>query len=80
MFLLMFFVSSDLLFCVALMLGNKKKVGGNKLVNMEVIYIWNLVLPKTVLSVLQCEVLSSHARGSSFLKLNKTILPHNIPY
>jgi hypothetical protein len=62
-------VSSNLLpFSVDLILGNKKKSGGDK--SREYwgyLILESLVLPKTALLLLQCEVSRYHASESSFL-------------
>jgi hypothetical protein len=79
-----------------LILGNMKKAGGAKPGEyggggVDLI-LESLVLPKTALLILQCEVLHCYARGTSFLfpktevlldkffEPNETILPLNIPY
>jgi hypothetical protein len=78
---------------VDLILGNKKKSGGdNSGEDGGDLILKSLVFRKTALLILQCEVSHRHARGTSFLfpdtevLLNKffesyeTILPRNIPY
>jgi hypothetical protein len=66
---------------------NKENMGGDLILE-------SLVLPKTALLILQCEVSHCHARGPSFLfpenevlllvdeffEPNETVLPHYIPY
>jgi hypothetical protein len=85
--------SNHLLFSVNLNFGNKKKSGGDKSGEYggDVI-LESLVLPKTAVLMLQCQISRCHARGTSFLfpetevllneffEPNETILPHNIPY
>jgi hypothetical protein len=77
---------------VDLILGNKKKSGGDKSGKYRgELILESLVMPETALLILQCEV-SRHARGTSFpfpetevllnkfFEPNETIHPHNIPY
>jgi hypothetical protein len=64
---------------------NQENTGGDLILE-------SLVLPKTALLILQCQVLCCHARGTSFLipetavlldkffEPNKTVFPYNIPY
>jgi hypothetical protein len=61
-------VSSDLPFSVDLILGNRKKSGGNKSGEYGGgdLILESLVLPKRALLILQCEVSRCHARGTSF--------------
>jgi hypothetical protein len=87
-------VSSNLLlFNVNLISGNKKKSGGDKSGEYggDVI-LESLVLPRTAVLMLQCEVSRRHIRAVDFLfpkteflldeffEPNETILPHSIPY
>jgi hypothetical protein len=66
-------VSSNLLaFSVDIILGNKKKSGGDKsgeYVGGDLI-LESLVLPKTALSMLYCEVSRCHARRTSSISWN----------
>jgi hypothetical protein len=87
-------VSSNLLlFSVDLILGDKKKSGGDKLGEYGGdLIVESLVLPETALLILHCEVSCCHARETSFIfpktevlldeffEPIETILPHNIPY
>jgi hypothetical protein len=76
---------------VDLILGNKKKSGGDKSGQYGGdLILESLVSPKNTLVMLQCEVSRCHARGTSFLfpetevlldelfDPNETVLPHNI--
>jgi hypothetical protein len=69
----MYTMSSNLVpFSVDLILGNKKKSGGDKSGKYGGggdLIMESLVLAKTVLLILQFEVLHCHARGASFLKM-----------
>jgi hypothetical protein len=69
-------VSSNLLsFSTDFILGNKKKSGGDKSEEYQSdLILESLVLPKTALFILQCEVLHCHARGTSFPFLEIEIL------
>jgi hypothetical protein len=53
---------------VDLILGNKKKSGEDKSAEYgDDLILESLVMPKTALLILQCEVSCCHARGTSFL-------------
>jgi hypothetical protein len=86
MYILMSSVSSNLLpFSVDIILGCKKKSGGGDFI------LDSLVLPKTAVLILQCEVSRCQARGTGFrfpetevsldefFEPSQRTLPHNIP-
>jgi hypothetical protein len=89
----MFSVSSNRLpIRVDVVLGDKKKYGGDKSGEYGGdLILESLVLPKTALLILQCEVSRCHARGTSFLfpetevlldkffEPNETMLPFHHP-
>jgi hypothetical protein len=64
-------VSSNLLhFSVDLIVGNRKNSGDGKSGKYGMgsdLIVESLVLPKTALLILQCEVSRCHARGTSFI-------------
>jgi hypothetical protein len=63
---------------VDLILRNKKKFDGNKSGEYAGdLILESLVLPKTALLILQCEVSRCHARGTSFLVPETEVLLDN---